>query len=208
MTKRSANESIKGYSYQFDHTIVQILECNNPETEFVIEGIEDVDVLKGNLSTFVQCKYYEGTDYNHSKIKPAVISMLKHFRTLINGGNSSVQYKIYGHFKEGQEKLPNDFNLDFLKRSLLTYVKDGTTHKVYNQLGLTDIQLEQFNSSLDIDLYARTYDEQRAYIINNLLLHKIPSCMNREDSQLFFYPSAATVIQAIAIRKNIGNCPA
>lgn len=153
MTKRSANESIKGYSYQFDRTVIEILECNHQDTEFVVEGIEDVDVLQENLSTFIQYKYYEGTDYNHSVIKPAVIAMLRHFNTLTASKAALVKYKLYGHFKSGQEKLEPDFSLDVLKKSFLSYKKEGATHIVYDELGLTDAQLELFQQSLGIDLH-------------------------------------------------------
>jgi hypothetical protein len=205
MTNRSANESIKGYSYQFDHTLVKILECNNPDTEFVVEGVEDVDVLQGDLSTYVQCKYYEGTDYNHSEIKPAIIAMLRHFHKLTNSKKAVVKYKLYGHFKSGQEKLEPHFSLDVLKKSFLSYKNKGITHIVYDELGLTSAQLELFRRSLDIDLHARTYNDQRAHLTTKLLIQQIPSCTTSDEAQLFFYPSAATIIQSLAVQSDIKN---
>lgn len=76
MTNRSANATIKGYFYQFDHTIAKLLEATTPQTSVVVEGIEDIDLNNGNENIFIQCKYYEGSEYNHSLIKDAVIQML------------------------------------------------------------------------------------------------------------------------------------
>ena len=41
---RTAVDTIKGYFYQFDFYILQILESQDNYKEFIIEGIEDVDI--------------------------------------------------------------------------------------------------------------------------------------------------------------------
>ncbi|HEM3539548.1 TPA: hypothetical protein U1B50_001013, partial [Streptococcus suis] len=56
---RSANETIKGYFYQFDTAILKLLEEENEDAIIVVEGVEDVDIEKDNGSQFIQCKYYE-----------------------------------------------------------------------------------------------------------------------------------------------------
>ena len=78
MTNRSATATIKGYFYQFDQTIVRLLEATK-HGSITVEGVEDIDLDDGGASAFVQCKYYEGTEYNHSVIKEAVVHMLRHF---------------------------------------------------------------------------------------------------------------------------------
>lgn len=42
--ERSAIATIKGYYYQFDYFILQLLKCNNETDSICIEGIEDVDL--------------------------------------------------------------------------------------------------------------------------------------------------------------------
>ncbi len=71
MNKRSATATIKGYVYQFDMTIKTILNSNNDEI-ITIENIEDIDVNTPNQTTAIQCKYYEGTTYNHSQVKKSM----------------------------------------------------------------------------------------------------------------------------------------
>jgi hypothetical protein len=44
MGNRSANATIKGYFYQFDHTIERLLEAVAPQSSVVVECIEDIDL--------------------------------------------------------------------------------------------------------------------------------------------------------------------
>lgn len=42
---RSAVSTIKGYFYQFDYTILQLLRLENMSDKVMVEGIEDIDVM-------------------------------------------------------------------------------------------------------------------------------------------------------------------
>lgn len=201
MTNRSAHATIKGYFYQFDHTIVRLLEAAAPQSSVVVEGIEDIDLDDGADSAFVQCKYYEGSEYNHSVIKEAVIQMLRHFHAAGCSADQKFRYRVYGHYKEGQEKLSADFDLDFLKKNFLTYRHEKITHEVYAELGVSDSELTSFHSLLDIDLHAPSYDEQQKQVIR-LLVTQIPGC-NSEDAEVFYYPNAINVVQTLAIQTDV-----
>ena len=79
MDKREAVSTIRGYFYQFDYSILKVLELEHDDDTICIEGIEDVDISSEDSVTLHQCKCYEETEYNHSKIAPAVRWMLKHY---------------------------------------------------------------------------------------------------------------------------------
>ena len=203
MSTRSANATIKGYFYQFDHSIVQLLGAANKSATVVVEGIEDVDLVDGTEDVLIQCKYYEGTEYNHSLIKDAVIQMLRHFS---NGGCDSSQtlrYKVYGHYKSGQGKLPSSFDIEFLKTHFLTFTSKKNIHKVYDELAVDDAQLATFIKLLEIDVRAKTYDEQQ-HEVTRMLVSQIPGC-NIEDAKTFYYPLAIHAIQNIAVQKDESN---
>jgi len=200
MTTRSANATIKGYFYQFDHTIVQILSAPSLAAQVTVEGIEDVDVATGSESVLIQCKYYEGSEYNHSVIKEAVIQMLRHFKA--NGGQP-FRYLIYGHYSGGQDKLPAGFDVEFLKKHFLTYTHKGITHEVHDELSLSDAGLEGFLQLLEIDIWAKSYDEQQEEAIR-LLKSQILGCQ-QEDAEAFYYPNAINVIQSLAIRADVNE---
>lgn len=198
MTSRSAHATIKGYFYQFDQTIVRLLEAASQQSSVVVEGIEDIDLDDGNDSAFVQCKYYEGSEYNHSVIKDAVIQMLRHFHAAGCPNDQKFRYRVYGHYKGGQKKLPLAFDLNFLKKHFLTYEHKKTTHQVHAELGVSDTQLASFLSLLDIDLHAPSYDDQQTQVFS-LLVSRIPDC-KAEDAEVFYYPNAINVIQTLAIQ--------
>jgi len=200
MTERSAHATIKGYFYQFDHTIVRLLEGTTPQASVVVEGIEDIDISDGNESAFVQCKYYEGSEYNHSLIKGAVIQMLKHFHKAGCPRDSRFRYRVYGHYKKGQEKLMAIFDLDFLKKNFLSYTHENKTHEAHIELGVTDAQLAFFHSLLNFDINAPSYDDQQMKV-KRLLVSQILDCKD-EDALAFYYPNAINVIQNLAIQSD------
>lgn len=158
MTNRAANATIKGYIYQFDHAILQLLSLIDENQIITIEGVEDVDITADNYEEVIQCKYYEQTEYNHSVIKPAVIAMLKHFKA--EKFNTKFQYRLFGHYKSGQDKLELPLTLDFLKNNLLKYEEKGVLHEVWVELSINDAELLTFISLLKIDNQAESYDDQ------------------------------------------------
>lgn len=79
MNKRDAVSTIRGYFYQFDYSILQVLQLERDTDTICIEGIEDVDINDDKNIVLHQCKCYEGTKYNHSEIKEAIPWMFKHF---------------------------------------------------------------------------------------------------------------------------------
>lgn len=200
MSNRSANATIKGYFYQFDHTIVQLLAASSPHASVVVEGIEDIDLDDGDNSLLVQCKYYEGTTYNHSVIKDAVIQMMRHFHSLGCPTSPKFRYRIFGHYKEGQEKLDAGIDLDLLKGSFLTYVHDKVKHEVHSELGISDAQLNTFCGMLNVNIKAPSYEEQQKQVVK-LLVSQISGC-KPDDAEIFYYPNAINVIQALAIPAN------
>ena len=196
MTDRSATATIKGYFYQFDQTIVRLLEATK-HASVTVEGVEDIDLDDGDKSAFVQCKYYEGTDYNHSVIKDAVIHMLQHFHAAGCPSAQVFRYRLHGHYRSGQHRLTLPLTVDFLKEHFLTYTKEKQVHKVHEELKISDGQLAEFRGLLDIDVNALSYDDQQAKVLK-LLVSEIPEC-TAGDALSFFYPVAINVIQGLAI---------
>ena len=196
MTDRSATATIKGYFYQFDQTILQLLEATK-HGSVTVEGVEDIDLDDGDDSAFVQCKYYEGTEYNHSVIKEAVIHMLRHFHAAGCPGDQVFKYRLRGHYNGGQHKLTLPLTDEFLKEHFLTYTKEKKVHKVHEELAITDVQLDTFRALLEIDVNALSYGDQQAHLLK-LLASEIPECTTT-DALSFFYPAAINVVQGLAI---------
>lgn len=182
MSKRSAEHSIQGFLYQFDKTILEILN-NEDDTEVTIEGIEDIDVVNQQTDEFIaiQCKYHSTKTYYHSELKKPVREFLKHFKETkkTNTNTKTVDtYYLYAHFDAGHNKFAelegNNSkvkDISILKEKLLDYKKGNKEIKPYekdandtNDIALNDSALEDFLDKLIININAKNLNEQQKEI--------------------------------------------
>lgn len=196
MPDRSAVSTILGYFYQFDRSILTLLQLASDDDRVAIECIEDVDIHTATEVTAVQCKYYEKSEYNHSVIKPAIMFMLAHFKEGRDAGRQAINYHLAGHFESGEEKLALPINVQFLKDNFLTVVAKKVTTKKHEELGVSDAQLEEFLALLTIDIRAQRFDDQFGAIVAAVTAHFECSPFAAE---FFFYNNALRVIKELAI---------
>lgn len=197
MANRESVSTIRGYFYQFDYSIIQVLSLKNDDDTICVEGVEDVDINKENNIAFHQCKCYEGSEYNHSVIAPAVRWMLKHFS---ENKASKYNYYIYGVFRSGQNKLTT-ITVDFAKKHFFTYTKDKKKHILYSELSLSDADISSFLSKLKINIRAESYEKQEE-TVKQLLC----SCLGcRKQNVEPYYCSALSAIKDLATKDNISD---
>lgn len=161
---RSAEKTIKGYYYQFDYSIIKVLELPDDNDTICIEGVEDVDITDESNVIFHQCKCYESSEYVHSKITPAIRQMLCHYA---QNKSKDFHYHLYGTFQSGQEKFPG-VSLSFIKNNVCTYIKNKVPHVLYDELSLQDDDLNDFIAHLTIDVNAESYLEQEEKVIETI----------------------------------------
>ncbi|MFL1484878.1 DUF4297 family anti-phage-associated protein [Marinobacter sp. LN3S78] len=204
MPSREAIDTITGYFYQFDKTILEILKQTDNQNSVCVEGIEDIDIVNPDNTSAIQCKYYAKTKYNHSVIKEAVVMMLRHFAKNRSAG---INYHLYGHYASGHEKLP-ELSCDFLKEKFLTYKKteknekdevQQVTYRVYEELALTDDDLEEFLGLLELDINAPSMSEQYSLIIENI---KVCLNVSHSEAELYHYNSALKVIKSLSMEQD------
>lgn len=201
MTKsRSAIDTIKGYFYQFDYSIKQIITCKKATDTITIEGIEDIDIDNSTEETAIQCKYYSKTEYNHSVIAMPIRFMLSHFISEQKKGKTPIKYSIYGYYKGGHDKLSLPISVDFLKNNFLTYTKNKIKQCHHENIGASDADLCLFISHLEIDINAQEYSEQL-----NSVLDLLKTCFNCTDfeAEHFYYNNALNAIRELAIKDNL-----
>lgn len=191
---REAIDTIKGYYYQFDYSILQLLQADE-KTQIHIEGIEDIDITNIDMKTAIQCKYYAGTAYNHSVIGKPLRSMLKHFS---KNKYLNLRYKIYGYYSKGQEKLPNDIDIEFAKKKFFSYSKNSEKIELHKTLKLNDEEIEMFLSKLTIDIHAMEFDIQNKYILEEF--SRQLNCSSKESEH--FYNNSLRFIRNIAVKRN------
>jgi hypothetical protein len=201
MTDRSAVDTIRGYFYQFDLSILCVLQLRSPDDSVEIECTEDIDIRTATDVTATQCKYYAKTEYNHSVIKDAVKHMVAHFKESLAGTKPKVAYSIRGHYASGQEKLDGGIDVDFLKKHFLTYSEGKGPAKAtryhHTELGLSDADLGEFLKRITIDLRAKDFDEQYREVLGAIrsIFGGTPF-----TAEYFYYNNALAVIRELSIK--------
>jgi hypothetical protein len=202
MSNREAIDTITGYFYQFDKTILELLK-DDDNASICIEGIEDIDIVSANETSAIQCKYYAKTEYNHAVIKKPIILMLKHFS---ENKCIGIKYHLYGHYKSGHEKLTS-FTIKSLKTNFLTYKKTDksgldnkvtVTHLVHEELNLSDEDLGVFLGLLTVDIHAPCFDDQYQEIINAI---KLNLNVSEVEAELYHYNSALKLVKDLSIKQ-------
>jgi len=202
MNRRSAEDTISGYYYQFDKSILEVLSLADDADSIIVEGIEDIDVENADEKTAIQCKYHAKTEYNHSKIGKPIRLLLNHYQLVKSGEEEEIKYFFYAHFREGQEKLKENLPLtiEFLKDNLLTYTENKVKHKHHEELGLTDDDLTAFLEKLDLEICAKNLQDQRKEVFE-LLRQSFDNCSYIE-AENYFYNNALKVIFDKAIQSD------
>lgn len=201
MTDRSAVDIIRGYFYQFDLSILSVLQLPSLDDSVEIECTEDIDIRTATEVTATQCKYYAKTEYNHSVIKDAVKHMVSHFKGNLARTKPKIFYSIKGHYASGQEKLDGGIDVDFLKKHFLTYSEGKGTAKVtryhHCELGLSDNDLKEFLERLTIDVRAKEFDEQYREVLGTIRSICGGSLFSAE---YFYYNNALAVVRELSIK--------
>ena len=98
---RAADYTIKGFLYQFNKSILEVL--NSPEgSTITVEGIvEDVEIATPSLIKAIQCKYHEASEtFTVSSIFKPLLQMMHHFHA--NPG-ANIRYVLFAHFPSVEE---------------------------------------------------------------------------------------------------------
>ena len=208
MRDRSAVNTLRGYFYQFDYTILQILGLKNNTDKITVEDIEDVDVSESDTKTAIQCKYYEGTEYNHSKISEAIRYLLYDFAERKNKNENQIHYMIYGYYLSGQEKLPGTIDSTFLKQNFLIHkhkIEGSNQFEVIEEdkrLNLSNSDLNSFINLLKIDINAQSFDDQLNSVYR--IITDTFDCSSFE-AEYYYYNNAINTIKTISVQKDKNN---
>lgn len=103
--------AIKGFAYQIDKAILELLDTEKSEAEIFIENIQDID----SESFVMQIKYKETQRFSNSKIKEPVIQLMDEF---LNNKNKSKKYYLYCFFKDRDATNTGSLSIDTLNKIL------------------------------------------------------------------------------------------
>src|ERR1035437_9579008 len=93
---RAADYTIKGFLYQFNKTLIEILTSED-DSIITVEGIvEDVEIVTPAAMTAIQCKYHEASEtFKPSGIFKPLLQMMGHFHA--NAG-ANIRYILFAHY--------------------------------------------------------------------------------------------------------------
>jgi len=194
---RTAESSIKGYSFQFDATIKALLETPHPNLPIEIEGIEDFDIHSEDGIEAVQCKYYEGTDLTRSRFREIIEPMLVDFSKRA----VPIKYHVYGFFKTVDDLYlvnPTSFRSEVLCYYRLEEYTDKKKKRVFYNLA-TDLNLSE-NKIADFTALVKftmtsCYAEHKQ-VVKNMLAANL--CCTPAEVDAHHYPNAQSIIFEIA----------
>lgn len=189
---RTAIDTIRGYYYQFDFFINQVFQSSDDDM-ILLEGIEDIDIHTATEKTAVQCKYYEGTEFNFSVIAEPIRWMLSYFLS-----HQDMKYHLYGHYKSGTDKLSLPLTLDVLKKKFLTYTKEKVQHVFHVEKDISDDVLQAFISALTIQIDAPSFDAQEKDVRNHI--QSSLKCGTKEVD--YYYSRCLHIVRGIASNKD------
>lgn len=200
MTNRSAHASLKGYYYQFNKTLLEILKADNSET-ITCEGIEDIDISNKDQLETIQCKHYEASDKEHftlGLIYEPVIRMLVHYK---NNSNYCDKYKIFIYLKKETPNTTRQLSYDDLQQVLKTTNIKLTKLLTDNSLSsIENTKLDDFISKLTIE-FANNYED----LVKEIYCNFNKFGFNNEEIDVLFLPNAIHKIAKLSINKNLNE---
>ncbi len=202
--KREATASIRGYFYQLDAALLEILNADLSD-EVVIEGIEDFDRYTDEGVIYGQVKYYAEQSLTDSVLRDPLHKLFVHFHGLKEAQRAGRKYLLYGHFSEVRIDI-GELSVERFK-SVMEYRKevkaaDGT--KSYEKKSLLDSiaapdgLIEAFCKSFSIQI-STEFSEHRKLVIEAIRKNQNVSGFEAEG---FHYPMAFDYIATLATKKD------
>lgn len=192
---RSAHASIRGYCYQFDRTILEIL-ATDAGTDVLIEGLEDVDLLGASRNTAVQVKYWASKKYSTPR------SIHEPVELMLDAYSKGTDHDFILHVHFGQESYPPEtLTLDELRACLTRRTTKGGVqiHRDYEKY--PEKTLIGFTTRLRIRS-GDDFETQNSSAKKHLARHLGVSELDVND---LHYAAALAHIQFLAMNPDVDN---
>lgn len=185
---RAADYTIKGFLYQFNKSVLSILDAEESATVNIEGVIEDIEVVTPTTTTGIQCKYHEAsTGFTPSAIYKPLLQMLGHYAAQTNG---ELKYVIFAHFP-GIEATPPTVGKTECEAALAS--KDKALEKFIESVP-ANIDLDGFIKKFTME-FGPSYDDLVAQVSNALEVNGFPP----GDIETLAYPNAIHIIAGISI---------
>jgi len=199
MSDRSAEASIKGYTYQFLHTIKDIMEKANLTDVCTVEGDEDFDIQSDTEKKLIQYKYHEEQKFINSRVAKPIGIMFNHF---LNNQSSNDKYKLFIYLNEKEmpeltkERITNILILktstDHFDKEKNIYDINSKKHSYAENEEFVNLFIEKFDWFL-----TQKYDDLESELICILTnAFSIPT----DESKILYLSNAIKIISDLSTK--------
>ncbi|MEN0039024.1 MAG: hypothetical protein AAGC78_18240 [Cellvibrio sp.] len=192
MTDRVADSTIKGFLYQFNKSILEIIMSDDDDL-ITIEGVlEDVDILSANGEMeAIQCKYHEGID----KFVPSVIfkPLLQMAEAYDKTPSSNIKYTIYIHIPSSVNEV-RKIEISDLNAALET--TDKNLIKIVNRIS-KKFDKNKFLENISL-VFGPSLDDLEIEVKNAIASLKIEG----GDVDTLLYPNSIEKVSKISSLKD------
>lgn len=225
---RVADYTIKGFLYQFNLTLLEILNSRDDET-ITVEGIiEDIDIKSQDIITAIQCKYHETKGkYTLSDIYKPILQMMEHYSR--NQGEN-IRYVLHAYFSEEEprikllnkndiETMLNTDNKDFVVKyiSKIIEAKDDEIKDIVNKSSKTTddknkifdyykVNLSTLTKKINLEAFLDRFEMRLGHsfedICNKSKEKLKESDLSQQDIEDLFYPNSIQQIADLSILHN------
>lgn len=183
--------AIKGFSFQIDKTIKEILSMIDITERVYIENIQDINTT----DNVIQVKYKETQTYTPSKIKEPTLQLIEEFKK-----NNTPNYVLYCFFSD---KAAENSTITIEQLNAILAPINGTSEKsisINKRINnITEAEKKDFLNRFKI-VFATEYDSHFDAVISSINNTFNDSSKNQEPS-LIYYSLIANYLKNIVLNE-------
>jgi len=200
MSTRSAEASIRGYNYQFLHTVKDIIELASDDNLCTVEGVEDFDIEKDTEKDLIQYKYHENKDFQNSRIAKPIALMFKYF---LENRDKEINYRLFIYLIDDEFPDKDDTRItNILKiKEARKILSNSETELTLEEIDNMSEDISSFNEKL---FWKKTqkYSELEENIIN---IFETNLGISNSESKIIYLANAVKIISDLSMKDGERN---
>ena len=185
---RSADYTILGFLYQFNKTILEILNSNDEDTIHVEGIVEDIEVQTPTAITAIQCKYHEANSkFTKSAIYKPLLQMILHFS---DNDDSDIKYVLFAHFSEIGTPEP-EIGGEVFRAAIES--EDKELQKYISKIP-SEVDLGKFESRFKME-FGPSYSE----VVQEVGIALEANGYPKDDIETLAFPNAVNIVASLSI---------
>ncbi|WP_336663712.1 hypothetical protein [Kurthia gibsonii] len=205
---RSADYTIQGFIYQFNKTLLEILNSRAEDT-ITVEGIiEDIDIVNEYGTTAIQCKYHESKEkFQLSTVYKPILQMMKHFHcTNANEKDLKISYRLFAFF-------PNETPEGFFKitqehiKEIMASKNSGYQSMIEELEKKIKFEVEEEHEEKkpdNINRFLENFNFEFGYSLQDLTSNVLTALkengFDEDDVEILHYPNAIQKISNLSMK--------